>query len=263
MQILKALADSFPTIVSIMPHLKRILKAVLIFAFWIAVWQVIALAVGMEILIPTPLKTLQTVILLSKTVRFWRAVAVSVVRILAGYFLGIIAGLAGALLSCNFKLFRDLTAPVLRLIRAVPVASFIILALVWIKSGALPVFICFLMVLPMVWDNVQNSLLTVDKKLVEMGTVFGLKPSEIFFKIKVPLIMPSFITVCMTALGFAWKSGIAAEVICRPINSLGGMLQDSKVYLETPEVFALTAVVALLSMIIEKVIRYAVGRLKI
>lgn len=244
-------------------NLKKILRSVGVFVFWIAVWQVIAMAVGMEILIPTPLKTLKTLYSLSLTAKFWTSAAFSVIRILAGYVLGIVFGVLGALLSVKSRLFNSLTAPILRIIRAVPVASFIILALVWIKSPNLPIFISFLMVLPMVWDNVQNSLINIDRSLVEMGEAFGLNSREIFFKIKARLIMPSFITVCMTALGFAWKSGIAAEVICRPVNSLGGMLQDSKVYLETPEVFALTAVVAILSMLIEKLIRSAVGRLKL
>ncbi|MBQ3816777.1 MAG: ABC transporter permease subunit [Clostridia bacterium] len=247
--------------VSIMPFLKNKVKLLLIFAFWIVVWQAAAFFTGLEILIPTPLKTLQTLADMIKMPDFWKAVAFSVMRILIGYISGIAAGAAGALLCVRFKLFRELTSPVLRLIRAVPVASFIILALVWIKSGLLPAFICFLMVLPIVWDNLQNGLVNVDSKLIEMCEVFEIKPHIIFFKVKIPLVMPSFITACVTALGFAWKSGIAAEVICRPINSLGGKLQDAKIYLETPQVFALTAVVAVLSMIIERIIRLAVRRL--
>ena len=63
--------------------------------------------------------------------------------------------------------------------------------------------------------------------------------------------MPSFIAAAVSALGFAWKSGVAAEVICRPASSLGRLLQDAKLYLETPRVFALTAVVAVLSLLLE------------
>ena len=66
--------------------------------------------------------------------------------------------------------------------------------------------------------------------------------------------MPAFLSTALTALGFAWKSGIAAEVICRPENSLGNMLQSAKLYISTPDVFAITAVVALLSIILEMLI---------
>ena len=74
---------------------------------------------------------------------------------------------------------------------------------------------------------------------------------KIFFKIKLPLILPSFISAALTSLGFAWKSGIAAEVIAKPLNSLGNMLEKSKTHLEIAEVFALTVVVALLSLLLE------------
>ena len=108
-----------------------------------------------------------------------------------------------AVLSARFRVFRDIFAPVLHLIRAVPVASFIILALVWIKSAYLSVFISFLMVLPMIWSNVENGILNLDKGYIELGKVFGLSPIKILFKIKLPLILPSFAAAAVNALGFA------------------------------------------------------------
>ena len=217
---------------------------------WLAVWQLAAAAVGKELLIPYPRAVFLTLAELGKTAEFWRAVLLTMLRITAGYVSGLIVGSVCAVLSARFRVFRDIFAPILHLIRAVPVASFIILALVWIKSAYLSVFISFLMVLPMIWSNVENGIRNLDNGYAEMGRVFGLSPLKILFKIKLPLIMPSF-----TALGFAWKSGVAAEVICRPVNSIGRLLQDAKLYLETPRVFALTAVVAALSLLIELIIK--------
>lgn len=247
-------------ILSIMEHIKKILKLVITAAFWVAVWQVIALAVGLDILVPSPKTTLFALIEMGKTASFYMAVLKSLLRIIIGFCSGVVLGVLGALLSNRFALFKMLTSPILKLIKAVPVASFILLAFVWIQRDTLPIFICFLMVMPIVWDNVENGVSAADKKLIEMGEVFGLNGREIISRIKIPLILPSFISSCMTALGFAWKSGIAAEVICRPVSSLGGMLQDAKVYLDTPQVFALTAVVALLSILLEAIIKRAVRR---
>lgn len=211
---------------------------------WLAVWQLAAAAVGKELLIPYPRAVFLTLAELGKTAEFWRAVLLTMLRITAGYVSGLIIGSICAVLSARFRVFRDIFAPILHLIRAVPVASFIILALVWIKSAYLSVFISFLMVLPMIWSNVENGIRNLDNGYAEMGRVFGLSPLKILFKIKLPLIMPSFTAAAVNALGFAWKSGVAAEVICRPVNSIGRLLQDAKLYLETPRVFALTAVVA-------------------
>ena len=145
---------------------------------WLAVWQLAAAAVGKELLIPYPRAVFLTLAELGKTAEFWRAVLLTMLRITAGYVSGLIIGSVCAVLSARFRVFRDIFAPILHLIRAVPVASFIILALVWIKSAYLSVFISFLMVLPMIWSNVENGIRNLDNGYAEMGRVFGLLRSS-------------------------------------------------------------------------------------
>lgn len=235
-------------------------KKIAVLLLWLIVWQISAMVVNQQILIPTPLETLKALFGLAKTERFYFSVLISLLRIVVGFILGVLVGTIGALLSVKFKLFDDIFSPILKIIRAVPVASFIILALVWFHSNTLPIFITFLMVLPMIWSTVQNGFLNLDKRYLELAEVYRLEPSHVFFQIKLPLIFPEFIATSLTALGFAWKSGVAAEVICRPHNSLGALLQESKLYIATPEVFALTAVVALLSLALEVIIKKALRR---
>jgi len=238
----------------------KFFKKTAILFLWIAVWQLLSMIVARELIIPSPLSTLYALFRLAKTKEFYTSVLISLLRILSGFILGVITGFFGGVLSAKSTLFKEITAPALQLIKAVPVASFIILAFFWFKSTSLPVFIAFLMVLPIIWSNTETSLKSIDLKYVEMGQVFGLSNGKIFFKIKLPLIMPSFISATLTALGFAWKSGIAAEVIAKPLNSLGQMLESSKTHLEISEVFALTAVVALLSLFLEVVLKKLFGR---
>ena len=216
--------------------------------------------IAQEFLIPTPLATLKTLLELAKTEKFYISVLLSLLRIIIGYALGVILGVLGAVASYHSKLFDALFSPILKLIKAVPVASFIILALVWFKSDSLPIFIAFLMVLPMIWSTMKSGLENIDGKYLELAKVYKLDNIKTFFEIKLPFILPSLISTALTALGFAWKSGVAAEVICRPSNSLGNMLQEAKIYIETAEVFAITAVVALLSIILENIIKAVVRR---
>lgn len=246
--------------VSTMKQSKKLFKKAAVCLLWLAIWQLAAILINQEILIPTPYATLKALFALAATSRFYLSVTASLLRIIAGYSLGIIAGVVGALLSCRFSVFKAIFSPLLKIIKAVPVASFIILALVWFHSSTLPIFISFLMVLPMIWSSVESGLENIDKKYPELAFVYGLSPLKTFFEIKVPFILPSFISTALTGLGFAWKSGIAAEVICRPGASLGNMLQEAKLYISTPDVFALTAVVAVLSLIIEAVIIRCVRR---
>ncbi|MBR6510541.1 MAG: ABC transporter permease subunit [Clostridia bacterium] len=234
-----------------MNNFKKVLKIIGVSLLWLAVWQAAAMLINQEILLPTPLKTIESLFVLGKTADFYASVLISLLRIVLGYILGVVFGILGGIASNKWHTFDIIFSPIIKIIKAVPVASFIILALVWFHAKTLPVFIVFLMVLPMIWSSVQTGLQTINPKYLEMAKIYNLSRFKTFFKIKVPFIMPALVSTALTALGFAWKSGIAAEVICRPENSIGDKLQSAKLTIETPEVFALTAIVALLSILLE------------
>jgi len=136
-------------------------------------------------------------------------------------------------------------------VKATPVTSFILLALLWLNSSLVPLFISFLMVLPMVWADTADAILHTDPRLVEMGRVFGLSRTKIVRKIYVPSVLPQFLAACTTSLGFAWKSGVAAEIIALPLRSIGYQLYEAKLRIETLDLFAWTLLVILMSMGLE------------
>lgn len=238
----------------------RILRGVLSAVFWIAVWAVVARIVGREVLIPSPYAV---------AVRFWQllgegsfyyAVGRSLLHILVGFLSGIAAALLLGVLCHVSKTAETLFSPLMTVVRATPVASFIILALVVLGKAWVPPLICFLMVLPVVFGTVTTSLEARDKELCEMLTVFRVPAYRRLFYFEIPSLLPGFFGGCRTALGLAWKAGIAAEVLCTPKNTIGSALYDAKIYLETADVFCWTLVVILLSLLFEwgvsKLIRY-------
>ena len=219
--------------------------------FWLALWWLISLIINKELLVPSPAQTVAVLGVLLAQPSFWYAAALSMLRILLGFALAALLGTVGGILADRCPPFDWLFSPLLHLIRSVPVASFIILALVWIHTPWLPVFISFLMVLPLFWGNIRTGMAHTDSKELEMGKVLGLSRGKIWKRIRLPALKPYFRSACVTGLGFAWKSGVAAEVICRPDLSLGDLLQSAKLQLETPTVFALTIVIAILSLLLE------------
>ena len=245
---------------SILPASKKLLKGLAVLAFWVGVWYVLALVINRELLIPAPHKALLVLFEFAKTGEFWRSVLFSSLRIIAGLLAGIVIGTLGGILSVKVKLFDAVFSPLLTLARAVPVASFILLAYVWIKTNFIPVFITALMVAPIMWAATMTGIRSIDKSLVEMGQVFRLSKREILFKIKFPGLAPAYISSAVTAMGLAWKSGVAAEVICYPQQSIGRLLYNAKTYLETPETFAVTLVIVVISLALEKVVKYFVKR---
>ena len=230
--------------------------------FWLTAWALLSGAVGEEILLPSPAKVSKTLWALWGTATFWRSVALSLLRILGGFVAAVFGGTLLAVLTTHCRPAHVLLSPLLHIVRAAPVASFIILAYVWLHVQILPAFIAFLMVVPLIWANVCEGIRNTDKKLIETAQVFRLGRWKTLTLVHLPSVRPYFAAACTTGLGFAWKSGIAAEVICTPANSIGKQLYSAKAYLETPEVFAWTVTVILLSVLFEQILARAVRHRK-
>lgn len=239
---------------------RRVLTGVGVAVFWLGIWQIISMAVAQELLVPAPLAVAATMWRMMHTVPFWKATGLSLWRITVGFLVSAVVGSIAAVLTTRYRLADTLLTPVLRIVRAAPIASFIILALVWIKTESLPSFISFFMVVPVVWANVEKGIRQTDAELLEMAQVYRFSRFKTLIHIRIPSIMPYFLAACTTGIGFAWKSGIAAEVICRPDFSIGKQMQEAKIYLETPEVFAWTITVVVLSMLLENGLVAAVRR---
>ena len=238
----------------------RIVRKALILAFWLLVWFGAAWAVGSPLLLPSPLLTFKTLISLCATGAFWKTCLMTLLRVFAGFALGISIGSALGVLTAASPFSEELLSPLRSIVKAAPVTSFIILVLLYLSSALTPLFISFLMVLPIVWTNVAAGVKATDPQLLEMADVFGFSRGRKLRSVYAPSVLPHFISACTTGLGFAWKSGVTAEVIAHPAFGMGKAIYESKLYLETPELFAWTAAVILLSFALERLIVSILGR---
>jgi len=211
----------------------------------------LGLLVGRELLLPAPLATVRRLFELLAKGESWAYAGLSLLRIMSGYLLGVLAGVLLAVLTARSRFAESLLSPLRGVVKATPVTSLILLALLWLNSSLVPLFISFLMVLPMVWADTADAILHTDPRLVEMGRVFGLSRTKIVRKIYVPSVLPQFLAACTTSLGFAWKSGVAAEIIALPLRSIGYQLYEAKLRIETLDLFAWTLLVILMSMGLE------------
>lgn len=223
-------------------------------AFWIAVWQLGAMAVGHSLLLPGPLETLSALAALVPTPDFWARIAFSAARILGGFFLGLGAASLLAAVSCGLPWFKSLLAPLTQFIKAAPVAGFVILALLWVRGKNLALLISFLMVLPVLYGAILAGLESADRQLLEMARVYRLPFLKQLRHIWLPGLLPSLIQGCSAALGLCWKSGVAAEVIGLPNGSIGDALYRAKLTLSSAEVFAWMVVIIALSALFERLL---------
>ncbi len=232
----------------------KILRTVIPVAAWILIWQLLAIIVHNRIILAGPLDTLSALMTLARTESFWGSVSATTVRILTGFFAGSVIGIALGCLAFKKTFIADFLKPFVSALKSVPVASFVILLLIWFGSRNISVIICAMVVFPILYLNTIEGLKATDSKLLEMAHVFRMPLSRQIRYIYVPQLMPFFRSAFKLAIGMSFKSGIAAEVIGQPLNTIGNGLYLSKVYLETGELFAWTIVVVLISFICEKII---------
>lgn len=234
-----------------MPSKRKILQTALIALIYLAIWEAVSLLVGKELLLPSPLSTLSRLAVLLTQGETWFYAGLTLLRIMTGYAVGVLLGVLLAVLTARSAFAEALLSPLRAIVKASPVTSFILLALLWLSSDMVPLVISVLMVVPMVWTATAEAILQTDPRLVEMGRLYGLTRWQIVKKIYVPSVLPQFLAACTTSLGFAWKSGVAAEIIALPRQSIGYMLYQSKLRIETPDLFAWTLLIVALSMLLE------------
>lgn len=240
--------------------LAKPLKYFIIAAIWLAVWQGVSMLINEEILFVSPLKVLLELFRMSSESEFWLTLLSSIGRVVGGFAIGFVIAAVLAVLAFRFPFIKAFLSPAISVIKATPVASFIILALMWLGNSTVPIIISMLMVIPIVWSNTVAGLDNVDSNLIEMAVCYKMPFSKRLRHIYIPSVMPYLMSATGSGLGLCWKAGIAAEVICRTKLSIGNNIWETKFYLETTQMFAWTAAVIVLSVIFDAVIRYVFKR---
>ena len=253
MQILNLLEGNCQMKTSISRNKNNKLVRVLVVLFWLLIWQISSYNLSNKLLLVSPITVIITLISLMQTKLFYISIANTFIRIISGFLIGCLTGTLLSIISYKYIIIKELLRPLISVIKATPVASIIILTLVWIKTANLSVFIGFLMVLPPIYTNMLKGLDYTDAKMLEMTKVFKVSKYKQIKYIYIPSIKPYLIAAISVALGFCWKAGVAAEIIGLPSNTVGEALYKSKIYLNTPELFAWTLFVIITSMVFETV----------
>lgn len=212
------------------------------------------MVIKQPILIVTPLSVIKRLGTIWLEAGFWSSIGFSMLRILVGFFAGLILGILFAIVSSKSKLAEALLWPYMVTVRSVPVASIVVICLIWLSSANLSAFISFLIVIPVIYQNVLTGIRSKDKELEEAAMVSGATGFQRFRYVTLPQIAPHLLSACTVTVGMAWKAGIAAEIIGTPKGSIGQQLYLSKIYLDTDDLLAWTVVLVILSIICEKLI---------
>ncbi len=237
-----------------MDKVKRFLRLLIPVLFWLLLWEIASIFINKEILLPSPFSVGAKLAVLLCDYNFYLSVCLTLLRVVLGYFIGAVAGTVLAVISFYHKWIGAIISPLFTIIRATPVASFIILALVWLGKNFIPSFTAMLMVMPIFYGSTLTGIHSTDKKLSEVSEIYKFGKIKKLRLLYFPSALPFFLSGAKTSLGLAWKSGVAAEVLCSVKYSIGGEIYNSKLYLETTELVAWTLCVVILSLILENII---------
>ena len=231
---------------------KRKVYLTLSIAFWVLIWWAMSVIVDEKLFLPSPLSVLKALIFLFPEKEFWSSIAFSSSRVVLSYTVSfIVAALLGVFGGLSEK-FEILLSPLVKAMRSIPVASIVILVLLWVKSRNLSTVVSFLVVFPILYESVLSGVKNTDPLLLEAADNYRIKGYRRLRYIYLPSIFPYLESGTKSSLGLCWKSAVAAEVIGLPLHSMGSKLYEAKVYLDTPSLFAWTVVIVVMAAIFEK-----------
>ena len=231
---------------------RKILEKAAAIVFWLAAWHIASMIIGVDMILPSPIIVAGRLSALALTKEFWSSIAFSMSRMGAGFLLALVISIILAGLSYVFKLAEVLLTPAINVIKAAPVASYIILCLLLMPSRRLSIVISFMMAMPVFYSNILEGLRQTDPKLLEMAKTYEIPLSKKITYIYFSHVLPYLTAASSVALGLCWKAGIAAEVIGLPKGSIGENLYQAKIYADTKSVLAWSIVVVMISILFEK-----------
>ena len=243
--------------------LKKITSGLLIFLFWISIWWIAALLINDVYFLPSPKDTFLALIGLFGKKYFYKVVFSSFLRVLAGLVSGTVVGTALAFVCHKLKAVRSLVSPIISVIKAMPVATFILLIYYTIRGYALTIFIGFIMVMPIIYQNVLSGLDAINKDLIELCQVYVFNYVKKLKLLIFPSIKSYLFPAIITSVGLAFKSQIAAEIIAYTKDSIGQYIYDANYTgTNTDVVLAWAVVIVSFSIGLEAVCKYILGRVK-
>ena len=241
----------------------KIAKSVAVVAFWIAIWQLLAIVVGNSLLLPSLPETVMALGTLIKKQSFYMDVCWTLFRCILSIVLSFGVGICLAWAAYKKELFKNLLTLPVSFFKAVPVMAIVIYVILLVESDWVAVVACFLMCFPIAYTNILSGLAETSKELLEVAHVYKFSKVDTVKLIYIPSVMPHFNAAMRIVAGLSWKAVVAAEVLSVPEFSLGQGMISAKYYLETPTLFAYIIVIVAMSLAMEKAIVFATSKLTI
>jgi sulfonate transport system permease protein len=211
------------------------------------VWEVIVwLGLSNGRLVPPPTKIFAAIVELARSGELARHILATLTRVAAGFGLGVLAGTLLGAISGYWTLARRLLDPTVQALRAIPSIAWVPLFILWlgIFETSKIVLIAAGVFFP-VYLGVMGAILSVDRKIVEVGSTFRLSGPAMIRRILLPAVLPAYVVALRVGLGLGWMFVVAAEFMGAS-EGLGYLLIDGQQLGKPAQIVAAIVIFAIL-----------------
>ena len=229
--------------------------------FLLILWQLLAIKINSVLVLPSPLQIFKKLPSVIKNPEFWKSFAATFGRVIISFIISMIMGIISGILTAYSTFFKNFFKIPLQIIRITPVVAIILIALFWLNSNILPVFVAVLMNLPVITTSIQKGLITSDSKNNFMAKIYRVNKIKRIINIDMENCLPFIVSSMETAFGLCWKVVVAGEVLCLPSQSIGKILSTEQINLETTKVLTVTILLITLSFITQKIFQVIIKKI--
>jgi ABC-type nitrate/sulfonate/bicarbonate transport system permease component len=225
-------------------------------------WEVLAYLKDDPVLLPNVQDTAKTFweymgtrypAVVGKTL--WQHALVSVARIAVGWGVGVLIGITVGGVMASVPLLRHLVDPLIEITRPLPPLAFIPLFIVWFGIGETSKFLLILVgVVPIMIIATVSALDAVPKELEQAARSLGATPFWTLVTVRLRSALPAIITGMRLAMGGAWTSIVAVELIAATAG-LGYLINNAGVNLQTPLVLSGIVTISIVGIVFDSLLR--------
>ena len=230
---------------------KKYLITIFSVAFWLVVWELIALVVSNPLIFVGPIDTAIALIKELGSASFWTSVFITLLEVCSSFLLAFILGVSLSLVGSSVAVIKALLDPLVAFFKSVPVACITVILLLWTGPFFLVFFVVFLLVFPAFYGASQEAYRSFVSEEKNGLSTLSLSSKQLLYAYFLPRLVESIKHVSKSVVGMSWKAAIAAQVIGLVGLGLGDGVYRAKVLLDVPSLFALTFVVVGLSVLCE------------
>lgn len=194
----------------------------------LAVWEIVAVSVNLDIVLPRVGEVAVAFGKLWTTKSFYVDTGRTLLRCLIGFSIAFAAGLVFGVLGGVVKPIRQILQPLIALFRAAPTMALTLLFMIWFYTEWTPVAVGFLMVFPVIYTTIADSIATAPRDLIEMAQVYRLSPWAKVRYVYLPHATPMVLSATHTAFGLNIKATVSAEVLAYTAHSIGLDMYNAK-----------------------------------